>query len=341
MKYPSVLIQFAFVGGFFWFGVAGCAPERPSDVEANLLRSQPGVAQERPAEERAASAQAVAIIDQEILTLHEFERRLSTLAEFAQARYATTESKQEYLVDVVQFEVLADEAERRGYGTDPLVLQAMKEVLARKVLQDELRERVQVRELDENALESTQIVENGEQAEPEERRMVVLTTDTEAEAAELRARFEDRAYGSVAERVQSFRILAHRYSTDRVSAERGGDVGFVLADDEARRVLREQAFRLEEVGALSQPYEVEDGWQLAMILEKRAAAPAALSQSDAQAQARRQLFEQERERARVEFVEGLMRSADVEIFEDRLAELPLLPRRDMSTGTDSNSTDQK
>ncbi len=341
VEYQDLLKKLAIVSGAFLVGAfaAGCAPERPSDVEANLTRVQPGG--DSADGERTIASQAVAVVNGEVLSLAEFDRRISTLAAFAQARFSTVESKQDYLVDVVQFEVLADEAEQRGFGNNALTLQAMKGVMAGDLLENELRNRIRVGETAENALESKPLDEIGEKSAVEERRLIVLSADTEEEAAAFRAQIEDREYATVADRVQSFRILAHRYSTERVSADRGGDTGFIAVDDLKRKKLGEQAFVLTEIGELSMPYEIDDEWQLAMFFEKRAVQSPVVSAEDALAQARRDLFEQRRDAVRAEFVDDLMRSADVEVFSERLAELPLSPRRGMSTGVDSIRPDQK
>lgn len=341
VKYQDFFKKLVVLSGAFWVGAfaSGCTPERPSDVEANLTRTQSGG--ESADGDRAASSQAVAVINNEVLTLAEFERRISTLAEFAQARFSTVESKQDYLVDVVQFEVLADEAERRGYGNDALTLQAMKGEMARGVLENELRNRVQVGETVENTVDSQPLSGEGEKSATEEWRLIVLRADSEEEAVAFRAQIEARDYETVADRVQTFRILAHRYSTERLSADRGGDKGFVAVEDLSRETSGEQVFELKEIGDLSMPYEVEDGWQLAMLFEKRLVESATLSAEDANAQARREHFERRRDTARAEFVGELMRSADVEVFSERLAELPLSPRRGMSTDVDSIRPDQK
>lgn len=341
VKYQGFLKKLVVLSGAFWVSAlaVGCTPERPSDVEANLTRRQSGG--ESADGERAISSQAVAVINNEVLTLAEFERRISTLAAFAQARFSTVESKQDYLVDVVQFEVLADEAERRGYGNDALTLQAMKHEMARGVLENELRNRVQVGETVENTIDSQPLSGESEKSATEEWRLIVLRADSEEEAAAFRAQIEDREYESVADRVQTFRILAHRYSTERLSADRGGDTGFIVADDLSRETSGGQAFEFKEIGELSMPYKVEDGWQLAMLFEKRLVETPILSAEDANAQARREHFEQRRDTARAEFVGELIRSADVEVFSERLAELPLSPSRGMSTDVDSIRPDQK
>src|SRR5690554_5500353 len=219
----------------------------------------------------------------------------------------------------------------------------MKDVLARDVLENELRNRVQVNESD-SALDEVPPLdlarEKSADVSDEERRLIVLSADSEEEAAAFRAQIEDREYPSIADRVQAFRILAHRYSTERLSADRGGDVGFVGAADSSREQLSEQAFMLEKIGDLSMPYQIGDDWQVAMFFERRAVQMSETSAEDAHAQARRELFEKRRDKVRTEFIDELVRSAEVKVFSERVAELPLSPRRGMSTGVDSIRPDQ-
>ncbi|MBA2661725.1 MAG: peptidyl-prolyl cis-trans isomerase [Bradymonadaceae bacterium] len=299
-------------------GVA-CAPEKPSEVEANVTRTKPGSSDEQ-------GQAAVAIVNGEVITLGEFERRINGLAPFARARYATTERKQEYLANVVQFEVLADEAEKRGYGQDPAVLHAMKEVMVRQMLNDQLRERVSMREIDEAAVEQRYRANASEFAQPEQRRAAVIVLDSESEAASLRERFESREHDSREARVQDFRLLAHRHSTDRLTAENGGDAGLLRPNESepARAQLSRVAFALAEVGELSEPYAIEGGWQLTMIIEKRPGQVRSLD--EASREIRAQLFEEKRQAARGEFIEELMRSAKVETFHSALEKLESPPQ---------------
>ncbi len=69
------------------------------------------------------------------ITAQEFKARLDEQSPFIRARYSTLERKKEFLDNLIRFEVLAKEAEKRGLARDPDVLQTMKKVMVQKLVQ--------------------------------------------------------------------------------------------------------------------------------------------------------------------------------------------------------------
>lgn len=119
------------VGGIV-IALVGCAPERP-DARETAQRDRPG-------EERV-----VAEVAGEVVTLQEFRRRVDRLPTWGRARLGTVEARQNHLPALADFELLADEAERRGYADDPRVVATVKQTVAA----DELDRRVAAAATDE------------------------------------------------------------------------------------------------------------------------------------------------------------------------------------------------
>ena len=63
------------------------------------------------------------------------------------ARYTTPEKKKEFLDSLIRFEVLANEAEKRGYDKDPEVQRVMKQQMISKFLQKDFESKLKVEDV--------------------------------------------------------------------------------------------------------------------------------------------------------------------------------------------------
>src|SRR5215831_12354540 len=66
-------------------------------------------------------AETLAKIDDVVITVGEFQDRINKQSPYVRARYTSMERKKEFLDNLVRFEVLAKEAERKGLHKDPEV----------------------------------------------------------------------------------------------------------------------------------------------------------------------------------------------------------------------------
>ncbi len=69
-------------------------------------------------------------VNGEPVTAREYEARIEALPSWGRARLGSVEARQAHLYALADFEVLADEAVRRGYAEDPRVRRSLKEALA-------------------------------------------------------------------------------------------------------------------------------------------------------------------------------------------------------------------
>src|SRR6516165_9134125 len=82
-------------------------------------------------------AEVLAKVDDVTITVGEFQERINQQSPYVRARYTSLDRKKEFLDNLVRFEVLAKEAERRGLAKDPEVVRTMKQVMIQKLLKDE------------------------------------------------------------------------------------------------------------------------------------------------------------------------------------------------------------
>ena len=82
----------------------------------------------------------LAKVDDVTITVGEFQERINQQSPYVRARYTSMERKKEFLDNLVRFEVLAKEADRRGLTKDPEVVRTMKQVMIQKLLKDRVRQ---------------------------------------------------------------------------------------------------------------------------------------------------------------------------------------------------------
>lgn len=77
------------------------------------------------------------------VTVAELNQRFAEMNPYARARYQTLEQRRDYVEGLARFELLAQEAVRRGLHRDPDVVEAAKRVMVQALLKQELDEKSQ------------------------------------------------------------------------------------------------------------------------------------------------------------------------------------------------------
>ena len=169
------------------------------------------------------------------------------------ARYTTNEKKKEFLDSLIRFEVMANEAERRGYDKDPEVLRVMKQQMISKFLQKDFESKLKVEDVPDADVEKYYKEHPAEFNQKDEVRVseVVVKEKGKADKAYAEAKaLPKAAVGRPRPRSRSSsRTSSTKYSDDEDAKQRGGDLGFF--DKESTRYPKpvvEAAFKLAEVG---------------------------------------------------------------------------------------------
>lgn len=82
----------------------------------------------------------VARFSGQTVTDAELAQRFSEMNPYARARFQTVEQRRDYVDGIVRFELLAQEAVRRGLQNDPEVVEAARRVMVQQLLKKELEE---------------------------------------------------------------------------------------------------------------------------------------------------------------------------------------------------------
>ncbi len=288
--------------------LSACAPERPSDISRKRGERQSGSTQE---------SKVVAIVEGEELTAQDYERRLSTLAPYARAQYTERERRVELLESMVDLELLADEAERRGMGQDPAVRQAMKETMAKLVVADEIRTAVSFDSITREDVEAYVKEHTERYQRPEQRETLVVAAPDRDTAAAWSA--ELRALPDVAARLDAASAMAAARSVHPPTQKSSGAFGWIEPPTRSTRrpEVARAVYALAASGDVSEPVKGPGSiWWVVVLRDRRA--PELPSVDSIEADVRERIYAERRLGARDALVTRLKSDAEIERFPDAL-----------------------
>ena len=161
-----------------------------------------------------------------MITVGEVQERINKQSPFVRARYTTNEKKKEFLDSLIRFEVMANEAERRGYDKDPEVLRVMKQQMISKFLQKDFESKLKVEDVPDADVEKYYKEHPAEFNQKDEVRVseVVVKDKGKADKAYAEAKTLPKAPAVVPTQEQKqFKDIVNKYSDDEDAKQRGGD----------------------------------------------------------------------------------------------------------------------
>ena len=267
-------------------------------------------------------SQVVAKVDDAVITVGDVQERINKQSPFVRARYTTNEKKKEFLDSLIRFEVMANEAERRGYDKDPEVLRVMKQQMISKFLQKDFESKLKVEDVPDADVEKYYKEHPAEFNQKDEVRVseVVVKEKGKADKAYAEAKALPKAPLPTTPEGKQFKDVVTKYSEDEDAKQRGGDLGFF--DKESTRYPKpvvEAAFKLAEVGDVAPPIKTDKGWAVIRLTQKRPGFNRPLAEVKRQIQQR--LFRDTRTKAMDNFVAELKKKSAIEISEDNLSKV--------------------
>jgi parvulin-like peptidyl-prolyl isomerase len=156
-----------------------------------------------------------------------------------------------------------------------------------------------------------------------------ITKGTQFRASHILVATEEEA-NSIYDRImkgESFATLAKEYSLDKVSAEKGGDLGYFGS---GRMVPEfERALIGMKKGEISKPVRTRFGYHIIKLTDIKKGKPATFE--DAKESIRRQLILQKRKQRFDEFIARLKSETDITINEDLLSQVKLPWEKELET----------
>jgi len=273
----------------------------------------------KPTQDKGDLSQVVAQVGDEVITVGDVQERINKQSPFIRARYTTLDKKKEFLDNLVRFEVMAGEAQKRGYDKDPEVQRVMKQQMISKFLQKDFESKVKVEDVPEADVEKYYKDHPEEFNKKDEVRVseILVKDKPKAEKAYNEAKAQSKTAGADQ---KAFRDLVTKVSEDEESKQRGGDLTFFDKDSTAYpKPIIEAAFKLGDVGDVSPPVKTEKGWVVLKLTQKRPGFNRPLAEVKRQIQQR--LFRDTRTKALDAFIADLKKNTKIEIHEDNLGKV--------------------
>jgi peptidyl-prolyl cis-trans isomerase C len=264
------------------------------------------------------------------ITVGDFADRLGGQSPYLRARYNSPERRREFLDNMVRFELLALEAQKRGYEKTTEVDRVRQQMMVQQMMQDLFEKQgVKLADIGDKEIEQYYNANKIEFEKPAQvRASHILFTDKavgEKVLKELASKPED---------MQLFRKLAEQYNQDPQTKEAAGDLRFFSATAEPQEAkdtgesneptrpdaVRKAAFTLKNVGDVYPTLVQSDkGFHIVKLTGKRDAFTRTLE--DARRLIQNRLWRQKREDAIEKFVAELRGKAKIQESPELLAKV--------------------
>jgi peptidyl-prolyl cis-trans isomerase C len=267
-------------------------------------------------------AQVVATVDDAVITVSDVQDRVNKQSPFVRARFTTLEKKKEFVDSLIRFEVLANEAERRGYDKDPEVVRVMRQQMISKLLQKDFESKLKVEDVPDADVQKYYDEHPNEFNQKDEVRtaQIVLKEKGKADKALAEAKALPKAGAAPAAPTSNpeagFRTLVTKYSEDPDAKQTGGDMQFFDKDStKYPKPIVEAAFKLTEVGDVTQ-VKTDKGYVVLRLMQKRPGFSRPLAEVKRQIQQR--LFRDLRNKSMEAFVADLKKKSKIDVHEENL-----------------------
>lgn len=260
----------------------------------------------------AERREVLAHVGNKDITLGEFADRLAAQSPYLRARYNSPERRRELLDNMIRFELLAQEAERRGYAREPEVARAESQALVQALLEREIDARLRPTDITSAEISAYYTAHPEEFDQPEQVRASHIRAADRATAQRLLTQLLAAPTDDAL-----FTRLVRESSTDVATRESGGDLRFfsrpangVRPEGAPPNEVAEAAFALANVGDLApRVIESPEGFHIVKLIARRQAMHRTLDEVQRPIQNR--LYRERRESMQRALVERLRQQANV------------------------------
>jgi peptidyl-prolyl cis-trans isomerase C len=276
------------------------------------------------------AAKVLAKVGDNVITLGDYVAALEHMDQFDRLRYQSPERRKELLEDLVEVELLAQEATTKGYDKDPMAQQELRTVLRDAMLKEAHAGAPQASDIADADVRAYYDAHKAEFTEPERRRLSLIVTKDEASAKAVL----DQTKGSTG---AQWGELVRKTSIDpqgkaNVPVDLAGDFGIVSPPGDTRgenaRVpgdVRTAAFEIDKPNdVLGRVVHAGDKFYVVRLTQKLAGHERTYAESE---RAIRVRLAQDRARAKEdETYQSLRKQFPVKIDEAALGSVHVDPR---------------
>ena len=273
------------------------------------------------------AAQVLVQVGETKITLGEFAERLGSQSPYLRARYNSPERRKEFLENMVRFELLAAEADKRGLGKSEDVERVRRQVMVQQMMQDLFdKGGLKLADISDAEIKAYYDAHAGEFNKPAQVRASHILFKDRAAAEQVLKELKQKAAGTD---MDAFRKLAEQKNQDPATKESAGDLRFFSetedksgeTDEPARpAAVRKAAFSLANIGDLyPEVVQSEQGYHIVKLTGRRD--PLQRSLEDARRMIQNKLWRDKREQAIEKFVAELRSKANVQENAEALAKV--------------------
>ncbi len=276
----------------------------------------------------------VARVGEDVITADEVKQKLGEQSPFLQARYRDLAHKKEFVQNLVRFEVLAQEAYRRGLDKQPEVQATLKKVLVQELIRQEFDEKKATyaeqelkdyydKHLDEfvkpERVRASQIffaAPAGDKSARSKARQKASEILSQLKDNDTRA--DDKHPKHSTYQPNLFADLARKESQDPATQATGGDMRYLSKDDMAKQysqALADAVFSLQESNQLGGVIEDDKGYRVVKLMNRQLAVNRTFDEQSVKDTIKGRLFREQRTKSFDEYVEKLKTDAKVSVDE--------------------------
>lgn len=178
------------------------------------------------------AAKVLAKVGDSTITLGDYVAALEHMDQFDRLRYQSPERRKELLDELVEVELLAQEATAKGYDKDPIAQQELRAVLRDAMLKEARAGAQQPSEISETDARAYYEAHKADYKDPERRRVSMIVLKDEASANAALSQAKGSAAAQWGELVRKLSVDAQAKAN--VPVDLAGDFGLVSPPGDAR-----------------------------------------------------------------------------------------------------------
>jgi len=201
------------------------------------------------------AAKTIAKVGERVITLGEYAAALERMDPFERMRYQSPDRRKRLLDEMIEVELLSQEAKRRGLDKAPETQERVRQVLKDQLLDEIKKAGPAANDIPDGDLRAYYDAHKDEFAEPERRRVAAIVLDSAASAKSVLAKALKASAADWGKLVEQNSTQKNARPPGTSPNELAGDLGIVGPPGHARggnpRVpdpVREAAFKIANVG---------------------------------------------------------------------------------------------
>lgn len=289
---------------------AGCQKKEEGGPNVEPIGASPTMTKAQP---EADLELPLVTVDEQVITVGEFQSQINRQAPYVRVRYTSREQKKEFLETLISFEIMAAEAKRRGFDKDPDVVRTLKQVMIQKLIKEEFTDQLTPADITEEELKAFYEENKAEYQRPDQVRAAVIVLNDKASANAL----IEEAKKTAKDNHVAFRNLVLAHSKDGETKGAGGDLGFFDSEFEGvPKPVIDAAFTLSP----SEVSDVIEGGNGKFYILKTTGKRQAMSKSfeDVKRQLLNRVYRDKRMATQEAFVAGLKEKATITFVDENL-----------------------